>query len=164
MLKSLVRKILSELLEEKQKVAVFCIRDKELYPEDLKQAKEGDAGTDLKCSVSITINPQQTILVSTGVKLFTGNSSVVGLLFPRSSFSKLGLSVPNSVGVIDSGYQGEFMLPVRNTSYSEKVTLSRGERICQVLYTPVLKPVFYEVVSFPESARGSSGFGSSGKY
>lgn len=163
MLKSYVRKLVSQFLHERQSVSVMCIRDVELYPQIPKPAKEGDAGIDLKSAKGVTILPGQTLLVPTGIKLYTGNHAVVGFLIPRSSFSKLGLSVPNSIGVIDSGYQGEIMLAVTNRSYTDKVILPQGERICQMVYTPVLRPVLFPVDSFPLSVRGDTGFGSSGR-
>lgn len=137
------------------------ILDLELYTELPKPAKIGDAGIDLKVREQVTIEPGNEVLVKTGICLYTGVPYIVGLLLPRSSFRKYKCNVTNSVGIIDSGYQGEIMLSVHNTSDSP-VTFNRGDRICQMVYSSCYYPVVEHVEEFPESERGESGYGSTG--
>jgi dUTP pyrophosphatase len=144
-------------------IPVWCkILDAELYPVGLGSPRVGDAGTDLKCAETVEIPPRVTALIPLGIAMHTGDPNVVGLLFPRSSFSKLGLTVPNSVGVIDSGYQGELKIAVRNLN-DTPVTVTKGDRICQIVYLHTYTPELVQVTDFEKSERGTGGFGSTGK-
>ena len=87
----------------------------------------------------------------------------VGLVHPRSGLAvKHGITVLNAPGTIDAGYRGEIMVPLLNTS-AEDFAISRGDRIAQLLFQRVEIARFIPVEVLPESSRGETGFGSSGK-
>lgn len=83
-----------------------------------------------------------------------------GQLTLRSSAGKKGLTIPNGVGIIDSGYRGNLKLLV--SALAEPVLVSVGERICQLVILP-LTPADVEVgVVDADTERGRGGFGSTG--
>lgn len=85
-----------------------------------------------------------------------------GFVFSRSGLgSKHGVVVAQGVGVIDSDYRGEWMVPLRNLS-GEYYYIQPGERIAQVVFMPVEAATFTEVEALSETGRGSGGFGSTG--
>ena len=87
----------------------------------------------------------------------------VGLIFARSSLgSKKGLAPANKVGVIDSDYRGEVKVPLFNHSNSTQ-TITKNERIAQIIFIPYLKANFIETESLEETIRGTGGFGSTNK-
>lgn len=87
----------------------------------------------------------------------------VGLLFPRSSISKKGLTLANSVGVIDSGYRGEIMFKFAITSDRPRKNsvYEVGDRIGQLIIMPYPK-IEFVTGELTESERGVGGFGSTG--
>lgn len=86
----------------------------------------------------------------------------VGLVFPRSSISKSALSLANSVGVIDSDYRGEIKLRFREFD-GDLEFYDVGDRIGQLVIIPHYRYAFKEVEELGDTARGSGGFGSTGK-
>ena len=83
-------------------------------------------------------------------------------MIPRSGLgSKHGIVLGNLVGLIDSDYQGELMVPAWNRS-NEEFEISPGDRIAQMIIVPILQANFEIVEDFEKSSRGSKGFGSSG--
>lgn len=87
----------------------------------------------------------------------------VGLVHPRSGLAvKHGITVLNAPGTIDAGYRGEVMVPLLNTS-NEDFLISRGDRIAQLVFQKVEIARFIPVAELPESSRGDTGFGSSGR-
>lgn len=126
-------------------------------------AKPGDAGADLRSTEDLVIGAGSRALVSTGVKLAMPNG-VVGLVHPRSGLAvNHGITVLNAPGTIDAGYRGEIMVPLLNTS-TEDFQISRGDRIAQLLFQRVETARFIPVSELPDSARGATGFGSSGTH
>lgn len=130
--------------------------------EDLKPVvgTAGSAGYDLRVSGNFPIMRGQTIKVGTGLKVEIPKG-YVGLVTPRSSTSEYVLA--NTVGVIDSDYQGEIFLKIRNVSNGDRF-ITRGDRLFQLVIVPVFmeKPIF--VKEFTETTkRGSGGDGSTGK-
>ena len=86
-----------------------------------------------------------------------------GLIYARSSMgAKRGLAPANKVGVIDSDYRGEIKVVLLNHSSSTQ-TVAPGERIAQMIITPVLTPAYEEVAELSDTDRGTGGFGSTGK-
>ena len=83
----------------------------------------------------------------------------VGLLFPRSSVSKINLRLTNAVGVIDSGYRGEIILKFDKTGDKQ---YEPGDRVGQLMLVPIPSIEFVQVVNLPQSDRGLGGFGSTG--
>lgn len=133
-----------------------------------------DAGCDLRVARSEIIRSHQTITVSTGYHPQEGDipPHSVGLVFARSSLHKRGLSLANGVGVIDSGYEGEVLLALRN-DMDESVGVRRGERLAQIVVIPLdLSSTLYAAQYCDNNndnddnntrPRGSSGFGSTGR-
>lgn len=126
---------------------------------------DGDAGADLEVPIPYIIYPHETILVKTGYtpQVFDIPGGSVGLVFARSSLHKKGLILANGVGVIDSGYEGEVLVPLYNLTDSP-VVLEEHERIAQiaVLRLDNLSELYDEPAK-SSRRRGKSGFGSTGK-
>ena len=86
------------------------------------------------------------------------------LILPRSGLGhKHGLVLGNLTGLIDSDYQGELKISVWNRS-NAPYTIALGERIAQLLIQPVARPALNLVDEFPDSTRGSGGFGHTGSH
>ena len=122
------------------------------------------AGADLYACLEgeVTIEPHKTVFVPTGIALEVP-VGCAGLIYARSSMgAKRGLAPANKVGVIDSDYRGEVMVALHNHG-TEAQTVQPGERIAQLLITPVLTPGFEEAEELSETVRGVGGFGSTGK-
>jgi dUTP pyrophosphatase len=86
----------------------------------------------------------------------------VGLVYARSGLAtRRGLAPANKVGVIDSDYRGEFFVPIHNHSGAAAV-IEPGERIAQLIITPIVTPVFEEAERLSDTGRGDRGFGSTG--
>lgn len=128
------------------------------------RATSGSAGYDLCACLEqpITINPQEQFKIPTGIALSIGDPNVVGLMYARSSLAvKLGLSLINAVGVIDSDYRGELLACLFNNS-KKAVTIENGQRIAQLVFTPIFTPTLLQVETLDETTRGAGGFGSTG--
>lgn len=126
-----------------------------------KYANPGDAGLDLRITKAVTLEPMQRVVVGCGVA-FEIPTVCVGLVCPRSGLaSKQGVTLANSVGVIDSGYRGEVCAALVNLSY-ETVTLEAGTRVCQLLIVPYVPCELVMVDELSVTERGAGGFGSTG--
>ena len=124
-------------------------------------AHAGDAGLDLRIREDVCIQPHQRVTVGTGVRVAIPNG-YVGLCFPRSGLSsKLGISLSNCVGVIDSGYRGEIGATLINNDKSPHL-LHAGERVCQLVIVPFATCELNVVDELDDTDRGANGFGSSG--
>lgn len=130
-----------------------------------KYGTESAAGADLyACNdESVTeIKNGETVIIHTGIAIQIPQG-FVGLIFARSGIStKRGLAPANKVGVIDSDYRGEIMVPLYNQS-GKTQSVENGERIAQIVITPYLKASFVESDSLEETERNTAGFGSTGK-
>ena len=94
--------------------------------------------------------------------MYLEDEELAALVIPRSGLgSKHGIVLGNLVGLIDSDYQGELMVPAWNRS-NEEFEISPGDRIAQMIIVPILQANFEIVEDFEKSSRGSKGFGSSG--
>ena len=139
------------------------------------QANPSDAGWDLYADEDVKIWPGETKLISTGISLEIPDG-YVGLIWDRSSMGVKGIH--RHAGVIAAGYRGEGKVCLHNSKHSNVnrmlsdmvdkkkagvLTMSRGDRIAQILFqeVPVFKLVETDVLV--ETARGAGGFGSSGK-
>ena len=125
---------------------------------------EFSAGADLYACLeeAVTIEPGQTKKIPTGLAMELPNGTA-GLIYARSSLgTKRGLAPANKVGVVDSDYRGEFMIFLHNHG-SEPQTITHGDRIAQLLVTPVFTPGFVEAQELTDTDRGAGGFGSTGK-
>ena len=122
------------------------------------------AGADLYACLDneVVIAPGQTAFVPTGLSMALPEGTA-GLIYARSGLAcKQDLAPANKVGVIDSDYRGEFIVALHNHG-SESRTVHSGDRIAQLVITPVFTPGFAEVDSLDETDRGTGGFGSTGK-
>ena len=122
------------------------------------------AGADLYACLEeeITVKPGETVFVPTGLAMELPRG-YAGLIYARSGLAcKRGLAPANKVGVVDSDYRGEFIVALHNHG-AEPQTVAHGERIAQLIVTPVLTPVYEEAEELSDSQRGSGGFGSTGK-
>lgn len=124
-----------------------------------RYAKKGDACMDLY-SVSHTIDNYGNEVHDTGIAMEIPEGHV-GLVFPRSSISKTGHTLRNSVGVIDSGYRGSIMLKFAATSPRGQNYLA-GDRVGQIMILPYPEIEYVETNHLSDTDRGSGGFGSTG--
>ena len=121
------------------------------------------AGLDLPAALSgpLTLQPGERSLVPTGLAIALP-PGYEGQVRPRSGLAvKKGLSVLNAPGTIDADYRGEVKLALINLG-SEPVTISRGERVAQLVVAPVVQADLTEVDQLPDSPRGEGGFGHTG--
>ena len=120
------------------------------------------AGADLYSAMDdVTIAPHTTTLIKTGLALELP-VGFAGLIYARSGLaSKRGLAPANKVGVIDCDYRGEVMVALHNHSEIAQ-TVSKGERIAQLVITPYVVADFEEADELSETVRGEGGFGSTG--
>ena len=122
------------------------------------------AGADLYACLTepVTIQPGQSVFIPTGLAMELPRG-YAGLIYARSGLAcKRGLAPANKVGVVDSDYRGEFMIVLHNHG-SAAQTIEHGERIAQLVITPVFTPGFTEVDDLSATERSGGGFGSTGK-
>ena len=122
------------------------------------------AGADLYACLErqVTIAPGETVFIPTGLAMEIPKG-YAGLIYARSGMAcKRGLAPANKVGVIDSDYRGEFMIALHNHGTIAQ-TVENGERIAQLIITPVLIPCYVEAEELSDTGRGAGGFGSTGK-
>ena len=123
------------------------------------------AGYDLSACIDepLTIASGETAKVPTGIAAqLEADSGYVLLTYARSSLAAgHGLAPANCVGVIDLDYRGEIFIPLHNSS-AEGYTIQPGERIAQLVVTPIITPEICEAEELDDTARGAGGFGSTG--
>jgi dUTP pyrophosphatase len=122
------------------------------------------AGADLYACLPepVTVHPGETVFVPTGFAMEVPKGCA-GLIYARSGLAcKRGLAPANKVGVIDSDYRGEVIVALHNHSANPQ-TVAQGERIAQLVITPVFTPGFRQVETLDDTLRGQGGFGSTGK-
>ena len=144
-----------------EKIAVKKLREGALLP---TFGSAQAAGADLYACLEepVTIQPGQTAFIPTGLAMELPRG-YAGLIYARSGLAcKRGLAPANKVGVVDSDYRGEFIVALHNHG-TQPQTISHGERIAQLVVTPVLIPEYIEVETLSETDRGAGGFGSTGK-
>ena len=128
-------------------------------------ATDGAAAMDLcACIDNPVVIPAGTrTVIPSGIAIALPSADYVALLFSRSGMGiKSGISLSNSVGVIDSDYRGEIGVGLHNTSDTD-YTVNPGDRIAQLMITPVVRPTVTLVEELPASDRGAGGFGSTGR-
>ncbi|MCT1634627.1 dUTP diphosphatase [Corynebacterium pseudodiphtheriticum] len=128
------------------------------------RAHAGDAGADLCATEDITLEPGQRAVVGTGIAIALPEGTV-GLVHPRSGLAaRQGLSIVNSPGTIDAQYRGEIKVCLINLDRVSPIEITRGMRIAQLVIQRVELVDFVEVEQLDETARGSSGYGSTGTH
>lgn len=125
---------------------------------------EGAAGMDLCAFLDdpVTLKSLERTLIPTGIKIELP-SGYEAQVRPRSGMSiKHGITLVNCVGTIDEDYRGEVCVPVINLS-KEDFTINNGDRIAQMVISPVTKAIINIVPELSDTKRGEGGFGSTGK-
>jgi dUTP diphosphatase len=139
---------------------VTRLKEKALLP---SRAHEGDAGLDLYSCEAAHVGPGERWSVGTGVGVEIPQGHA-GLVLPRSGLARdHGIALVNAPGLIDSGYRGELRVLLLNTDPAETFRVEPGDRIAQLLLTPILTADVVETQALSESLRGAGGFGSSGR-
>jgi dUTP pyrophosphatase len=124
-------------------------------------ARPDDAGLDLCAAEPVTLAPGARALVPTGIALAIP-PGFAGFVLPRSGLAlRHGVTVLNTPGLVDAGYRGEIKVLLVNHG-DAPVSLSRGERVAQLVVQRVERVALAPVAELPESARGADGFGSTG--
>lgn len=148
-------------------VKVLEVKIKKMHPDAVipSYAKPGDAGMDLT-AISVEQDVHGNVVYDTGLA-FEIPEGYVGLLFPRSSNTKMDLVLGNSVGVVDSGFRGNVTLKYKSTiteggCYGIRNIYKPGDRVGQIIILPYPIIQFTEVEELTPSERGSGGYGSTG--
>ncbi|MBO3142980.1 dUTP diphosphatase [Dermatophilus congolensis] len=129
-----------------------------------RYARDGDAGVDLCARVDTVLEPGARFLMPTGLAIAVPRG-FVGLVHPRSGLAiRHGVTVVNAPGTIDAGYTGQVCVPLINVDRSEAFTITRGDRIAQLVLQEVASIVWNEVDELDSTERGESGFGASGGF
>jgi dUTP pyrophosphatase len=125
-------------------------------------ASDGAAGMDIVSAESLTIAPGERHAVATGFAVAIPAGFEIQVR-PRSGLAlKHGVTCLNTPGTIDSDYRGEVKVILANLG-TEPFVIWRGDRIAQLVPAEVQRAGFQEVADLDETARGSGGFGSTGR-
>ena len=128
-------------------------------------ATDGAAGLDLRACLDehLHMEPGETHLIPTGIAIHIGDPGIAAMLLPRSGLGhKHGIVLGNLVGLIDSDYQGQVFASLWNRG-QHTFTIEPGDRICQMVFVPIVQTHFEVVDEFESSERGAGGFGHTGK-
>jgi len=123
------------------------------------RAHPTDAGADLASAEQVDIYPGEQSMIDCGVAVKVP-SGYAGFVFNRSSQGKRGISIPHSVGVIDTDYRGNIKVILKNNS-DEVYQVKVGDRIAQLVIMPILLVNFVDI--WNDTERGAGGFGSTNK-
>jgi dUTP pyrophosphatase len=127
------------------------------------RAHEGDAGLDLYAAEAARIAAGERASVGTGIAVAIPEGHA-GLVLPRSGLAaRHGITLPNAPGLIDSGYRGELRVLLLNADRCAAFEVAPGDRIAQLVVTPLVVAEPIEVEALDETSRGLAGFGSSGR-
>ena len=124
----------------------------------------GASGMDLIAFIkkSIIVKPKTSSLIPTGISVAFSEDYEIQIR-PRSGLaSKYNISVLNAPGTIDSDYRGEIKIIIYNHGDTD-FNIDNGDRIAQMILSPVIKMELEETNDLPETIRGVEGFGSTGK-
>lgn len=138
------------------------LRDNAVVP---VRATPGSAGIDLYACMDkpVTLSSREKAVIPTGIAIALPSEGYVALVYARSGLAiKHGIGLLNAVGVIDSDYRGEICVGLIN-QLSEPYEIQPGERIAQLVVTPVACLPVEECDELDETQRGNGGFGSTGK-
>ncbi|MEE2951251.1 MAG: dUTP diphosphatase [Pseudomonadota bacterium] len=125
---------------------------------------DGAAGADLRAAIDtdLVLQPGARALVPSGLR-FAIPEGYEMQVRPRSGLAaRQGVTVLNTPGTVDSDYRGEVMVILINLS-DRPVTIARGDRIAQIVLSPVTRGTFFEGAALDETLRGGGGFGSTGR-
>ena len=129
-------------------------------------ATEGSAAVDLRAALDegaeLCLLPGERALIPTGVAISPETRDVVAIVAGRSGLGvKNGITLSNSIGVIDSDYRGEISVGLINHG-DAPFTVHRGDRIAQLFFLPVCHAAFLPCEELDETSRGTGGFGHTG--
>ena len=130
-----------------------------------KFATAGAACMDLCACIDapVTLEAGARALIPTGIAIALPSADYVALVFARSGLGiKQGVCLSNGVGVIDSDYRGEIGVGLVNLGQSA-YTVRPGDRIAQLMVTPVVQPTVVQVSELDDTDQGAGGFGSTGR-
>lgn len=140
----------------------IILRDNNCFP---IKAHESDAGYDLKSMNDYVVNPNEQVLVDTGINIGLPKEQdwiYQAQIRPRSGLAlKKGITITNSPGTIDENYHGNIGVIIRNTG-KESFVINKYDKIAQMIITKIPKTELVIVDSLQDSDRGSNGFGSTG--
>ena len=128
-------------------------------------ASPGAAAMDLHACLdgAVTIAAGKREVIPTGIAIALPSADYVALVFARSGLGiKHGIAPANCVGVIDSDYRGEILVGLQNSGDTD-YTIQPGDRIAQLMITPVVQASVTMVEELDDTARGAGGIGSTGK-
>lgn len=128
-------------------------------------ATAGAAGADIRADLrggEMTLAPGEVALVPTGLRLQIPEGWEVQLRARSGLALRHGVGLANGVGTIDADYRGPLGVILVNLG-AVPFTLHHGDRIAQAVLAPVWRARFREVAALDDTARGSGGFGSTGR-
>lgn len=144
------------------KIRIKKLRETATLP---TQGSAQAAGYDIYADIpegELVINPGQIQKVSTGICAAPEENDVALCLFPRSGLAtKQGITLINSIGLVDSDYRGEIIVPLVNHGQFP-VHIKDGDRIAQLVVIGIIRADFEEVAELSGTSRGEGGFGSTG--
>lgn len=143
-------------------VRITLLRENAALP---RYATEGAAACDLTAAIDapLVIPRGESRPIPTGIAISMEEDGIVAIVCARSGLAfRHGLSLVNGIGVIDRDYRGEIAVGIRNDGPAD-YTVTPGERIAQLMFMPYRTAAFTVVDSLDETARGTGGFGSTGK-
>lgn len=125
-------------------------------------AHRGDAGYDLTSAEDLVLEAGARAVVPTGLAVSIPEG-YAGFVQPRSGLAaRHGISIVNTPGLIDSHYRGEVKVVLVNLDPASPFHISRGDKICQIVFQKVEEVLFEQVENLDETGRGEGGFGSTG--
>ena len=145
------------------KIKFKKLKDSAVTP---KRATAAAAGYDLYACFDeeyIDIKPNETQMIGAGIAIELPQDDLAAFIYARSGLAvKHSIAPANCVGVVDSDYRGENMVPLHNDSGVPQ-TIRHGDRVAQMVVLPYLAVDFTEVEELDETERGEGGFGSTGR-
>jgi|TARA_R110000824_G_scaffold386369_1_gene581283 dUTP pyrophosphatase len=134
-----------------------------VYPRPPEYATVGSAGLDLVSLEEKTLLPKESHKFDIGLAIYMGDTEICGLICPRSGLASKGISLKNTLGIIDSDYQGSLIVNLVNFS-EEEYTVEQGDRIAQLVIMPIHNIMWTPVLEFSGvTKRSIGGFGSTGE-
>ena len=140
------------------------VHDDELLRQLPNYATTGSAAVDLRASIPepLVVKSGGVVTIPTGLSIHIGDPNLAGVILPRSGLGhNHGIILGNTIGLIDSDYQGEIKLSVWNRGPYEFL-ISPYDRIAQMMFVVIERPTWKVVKKFSPSERGSGGYGSTG--
>lgn len=125
------------------------------------------AGYDVVACIDVPVvirKGDKATLIPLGFACFMADGNVAGLILPRSGLGhKQGLTLGNTVGVVDGDYQNQWFASAWNRGQQDEIVINPGDKLAQIVFVPVIHPDFEQVEEFAEETeRGLGGFGSTG--